>query len=205
MPFTINSYWFVDMNTISGIVTVDTTVYEFTASLTPIGSGGSEDGTQVWSIALSSNTTNANAQSIRNLHPSISAGGQQVRLHIAGSTAAATSAERVAVGISSGSGSNTSATPVELTFGGFAGFSLAAGGTIVSDWADLTTSVGNNLISIFDMAAGTQGMRYGGVTGAHAFAKDSTDSYNQSSVTGFTQINNRTYFVTSIEVRNTPT
>lgn len=86
----------------------------------------------------------------------------------------------------------TTTTPKELTFSGASGFSIAAGGTITSDFvsdpASYTSS--DSLIVIMDFTAGgtlgNEKINNGPVTGADLQFNAASASYNVASPTGYT-------------------
>jgi len=75
-------------------------------------------------------------------------------------------------------------------------------GSAVESWSDWTTfnSVEGNQIIIFDMAATNSGIAYATGSSVDAYFKDETDSWNQSSVTGFTGPADYNYGISEVEV-----
>jgi hypothetical protein len=105
--------------------------------------------------------------------------------------------------------SNTTATPIELKFGGASGF---AGATTAqtSDWADLSgldLSTGDRIVVIYDVAPGTastSSQRYNNAaTGATAFFHGGDATWDDMDVTtnGFTKLAATNYCIASVETK----
>jgi hypothetical protein len=108
--------------------------------------------------------------------------------------------DHASIGVSTGVGSNTTATPVELKFGGASGFIVAQGTSITSDWVLIpafTTS--NVLVVIYDQTTGNNsaGILFSSAT-ASLYLKSGV-SYNVAVPPGMGSANNYEG-VASIEV-----
>jgi hypothetical protein len=75
-------------------------------------------------------------------------------------------------------------------------------GSAVEAWSDWTTfnSVEGNQVIIFDMASTNSGIAYATGTSVSGYYKGATDSWNQSSVTGFTGPTDYDYGISEVEV-----
>lgn len=103
---------------------------------------------------------------------------------------------------------NTTATPIELLFGGVSGF-VAATTPMTSDWADISSLgllSGDQAVCIYDIIAGgptTASQRYAtGSTGVTTFFQ-SGESYNVSNTVGlgFTNSDNSNFGIDAVETR----
>jgi hypothetical protein len=134
--------------------------------------------------------------SVRQTVPNIAAGGNQVRVTFNASTEGY-DASHASIGVQS-SGMNTVAPPVELTFAGRSGFGLpASGGSIVSDWVNLTTLAGETLVVIIDVTsydmsrntdAGSQGWNLATQSWNEASPPGSWNSFGSVGSYGFCEV-----------------
>lgn len=166
--------------------------------------GGFGSPTTIWSATLGTDGSGWENYSVRNLAESLSGGGTQVRVRFVASAAASLTLDHASVGIRT-SNADTSATPVELLFSGASGFTITAGNTLTSDWADLTFLSSDTLVITCDVAAsnGNPKVTSGGST--NMYARSAFDSYNQSSVSSFslnTPGGFRTVAINQIEARS---
>jgi len=83
-------------------------------------------------------------------------------------------------------GANTTATPTEFLFSSASGFSIATDSAIFSDWLTFSSSAGDDLIVIFDVDSANGYLSEETGSGHGGYYKSATNSYDQSSVTGFT-------------------
>lgn len=142
----------------------------------------------VFSFANTIDNNNWGGYVHRNVANTLTGGGTQVRVRFVASSSSVFVTNHCSIAVvGAATAPNTTATPVELLFGGVSGFSLAAGATILSDWANLTFLSSDKLLVDMDMIAGTTGLKYGtGVTG-DAYYKVSSGDYNNATVSGYTQ------------------
>lgn len=157
---------------------------------------GSAQSAFTWSP--SGNDTSDAGLSKRNLCPSMTFTGTvtQVRCTFLASTAGALNANNCAFGKSSGSGVTT-ATPVELLFGGSSGFSLASSGSAVSDWANIPGLLTSGDTGVAIMDIGTNGNPQ---IGSGTQWGKSGATYNQASPAGLSS-GGAIYAISLIEVR----
>lgn len=107
-------------------------------------------GTTAWSDTLNSDANNQTSREWRFITVALLAGGTTLTVRLRAASAATFSPDFVSVGIWSGSGYVTTATPVQLLFSGSASFSISNGATITSDPATLTTTTSDKLVLIYD-------------------------------------------------------
>jgi hypothetical protein len=150
--------------------------------------------TTIYTDSLTGSDSGNAGQSLRDVL-TITGGAQgQVRVTFTGKAGSTTKIDHASIGIATGTGSNTTATPVELTFGGVSGFTFPNGSTnIASDWVNLSgfTSA-NKLVVIIDFDATTGGGDYAidaasGTATAFFFG---AATYNVASPAGGSQTNN---------------
>lgn len=153
-----------------------------------------------YSIALTSNSSTNEDSSQREVITPLAFAGHFVRATFEAASAASTQVDHASVGVRT-TNADTVATPVEFLFSGVAGFTLTAGTTITSDWAQLPVTVADSLIVVMDIHSSNGTLRFTG-SGMGSYFKAATDSYNQATVSGFTNEAARTYVVNSVEVRN---
>jgi hypothetical protein len=149
---------------------------------------------------------NGNANfSIRNV-VAITGGAQgQIRATFAASSSGALSTSHCSIGIWSGTGPNTTATPTELTFGGASGFSISSGASITSDWINFGGfTASDRLVAIFDAGANGNFIDDSASTGNTNWFKAAATSCNVAAPTGFTSQANLVISLASIEVRAAP-
>ena len=98
---------------------------------------------QIWTPAITPTNEQGGASdaSFRNVCKTISGGGTQVRVTLKGPLRC----DNIFIGIA-GTPPATTAIPIELKIGGVSGCNLVAGQQVVTDWANLTVSAGQNLI-----------------------------------------------------------
>lgn len=152
------------------------------------------------SIALTSNSSTNEDSSLREIITPLAFGGRWIRATFEAASAATSQVDNASVGIRS-SNADTAATPVEFLFSGVSGFTLTAGTSITSDWAQISCTTSDSLIVVMDIHSTNGTLRFSG-SGMNSYFKAATNSYNQASVSGFTLEASRTYVVNKIEVRN---
>jgi hypothetical protein len=104
-----------------------------------------------------------------------------------------TAIDHIGVGIWSGGGANTNATPVPVTTGGLAYWHTQAPFTVLqSDEISLPFAATDGLVVIIDTASNTHSGMAGGSPGSNpgcsAWYKSGAASYNLATVTGYTQL-----------------
>jgi hypothetical protein len=153
------------------------------------GGGGFGAPTTAFARTLNAAGSGWENYSVRLLPDALSAGGAQIRVTFQATAATTFTADRASIGIVAGSGNvwDTAAVPVELLFSGVGGFSVASGGEITSDWADLTTSVSSEVVVIIDIASSNGNPRRDTATGTKnsTYIKSASDTYNQAAPAGF--------------------
>lgn len=166
--------------------------------------GGTRADTSLYTATLNENGAANEGYSMRNVCSSLGSSGswRQIRVRFVAATSGANfTTTNASVGIRS-SNANTTATPTELKFSGVSGFDLAPNTTITSDWTDFNFSSTDSLIVIFDVYAVSGGNLRIVLTGStDAYAKAATQSYNSSSVTGFSLGSGDTYSIDLVEGR----
>jgi hypothetical protein len=90
---------------------------------------------------------------VRNVHVLSSVAIGLVRVTFKASSAGNMDPNHVGIAIATGTNADFSGSITELRFGGVSGFSIAANGTITSDWASFTTTAGQNLVTSLSMGA----------------------------------------------------
>jgi hypothetical protein len=109
------------------------------------------------------------------------------------------------IGVNTTPTSDTLATPVELKFGGASGFTLAANGTITSDWVDFNWTNGQSVVVITDVGSPGYGTDISDPTVGTAVAfyyKAATESWNVAvKGTGYSNVNSKVYGVVGIETQ----
>ena len=160
--------------------------------------------TTIFTDTLNSSDSGNAGLSLRDVL-TITGGAQgQVRATFTGKAGSPTKVDHASIGIATGTGSNTTATPVELTFGGVSGFTFPNGSTnIVSDWVNLSgfTSA-NKLVVIIDLDATTGGGDYAidaAASGVTMFFFTGA-TYNVASPSSGTQTNSYS-FVALVQTR----
>lgn len=150
--------------------------------------------------------------SVRNLTYPIHGAWTQVRVTFLGGDQTGLACQNVSVGVRS-SGTNTTATPVELLYGGVHGFNKAGvpATLAVSDWGTLSFGNGDVLVVTCDMSSTVTsalsivntGVFVGpGVWGSPgSYYKVSAQSYNMASPSGFSAAESTTYGLYSVEVQ----
>lgn len=143
----------------------------------------------VWSRTLSADNGNWSGYAIRCRANSLSGGGDQVRVRFVAAAANPFSTTNCSIGVLGGATfpSMTTNPPVQLKFSGANGFSIAAGATIISDWANLNFTSSDVLVIDIDFAVATNYIKVdggGGVNDAHY--KAATADYNNATVSGYT-------------------
>jgi len=130
--------------------------------------------------------------------PEVTAAGAQVRISIMAGPSTPLVMKHVSISTSSAPLTNSDAddVPTEVLFNGLSGFTLAAGETILSDWLDYPIAAGTSYIVAMDILTGRISLGVDAV----AYFKNPGESYNQQTVTGFSQTFN-SYGVTKVEVR----
>lgn len=161
-------------------------------------SATSSDGVVVFDPPLDAASTGNNGLSFRGVSSGITAGGTQVRVTFKAPSSGGVSAGHASIGKRT-SAYNTVTTPVELKFSGVSGFSIAAGGSLTSDWADLTTATNDVLVTIIDSTSSTQ-IRTTNAFGAGTHYSLYGPSWNQSNPSGTYEFASQ-YFGGKIEVK----
>jgi hypothetical protein len=142
-------------------------------------------------------------ESVRQLiTPLLAGGATNVRVTFTAQTTLA--AGHVSIGIQSTT-YNTTATPVELKFGGVSGFPSTSGASITSDWTSFTFSSSDKLIVIIDGDGthdGNEKFTTTGVASCIFYSNTSVPggSYNQASPGGSYTPSTATCMVARIEV-----
>lgn len=172
---------------------------ELQASAAFAGSGGmlAFSSEVAYSVTLTSDGGNGNGASQRILK-TLSKGGSFIRVKFNASTANVLQTNHCSIGIRSTT-YNTNATPVELKFSGASGFSISAGQTIMSDWAQLTTAPSDVVVVIMDLGANAY-ERYVAGAGIQYYYKATTASYDQASPSGVWTDNTLVIGISEIDV-----
>lgn len=111
--------------------------------------------------------------------------------------------DHASIGISNGTGGETTGTPTELKFGGSSGGTIPVSGTLVSDWlvfAGFTSS--DKLVVTVDISGGKPAYE-NGITNVNCF-RGTTPSYNQIAPAGFTELDGFCFMVSEIDTQVTP-
>jgi hypothetical protein len=103
--------------------------------------------------ALPDNESGLGGNSLRTVVTITAGSSGRVGATFLGGTSPLTVAH-AAIGVWTGSNTDTTATPVELKFSGASGFTLGANGTIVSDLETLAFTSSNRLVVILDVTSG---------------------------------------------------
>jgi hypothetical protein len=164
-------------------------------------------GAQVMLVSLTGNTSGIANYSIRQVLSAtdiIDHAGSKVRFKLeGGGTPPAMYVDNMSVGIHT-SGGSTAATPVPVTVGGNASFSIFASEVEYSDWVDLDISPGDAVVVIFDVGStGSQARsRIGSGNGVY-YQKASTDSYNVADISAlsFSGPSTGQYSITRMEIQ----
>lgn len=127
------------------------------------------------------------------------AGGTQICVTFEAPASGTMNCNNASIGVSNGTASQTTATPVELLFSGISGFSIANGATITSDWATLTTTTSDKMVVVIDHGASSAARKK--LTGGSDFYKAATASYNSANPTGMTADQGDYIGFNKIEVR----
>lgn len=153
------------------------------------------------SYTLNANNNNGSVTNqCRDVISSILAGGAQVRVTFVASTTGSYVCPHVSIGVRSSADDMSTNPPIELLFSGASGFSITAGNSITSDWADLTTVAGNDLLVHLDVT--TENARNTTTGGDGIYRKNgSTGEYNTAVVSGYTLTNSRIDGISLVEVR----
>lgn len=148
--------------------------------------------TTIFSNALASDDSGDEGLTIRSV-VAITGGAQdQVIVRWKAASAATFKTDNSSIGISTGTASNTTATPVQLKYGGVAGFTISNGATIDSDPVNLSgfTSA-NSLVAICDVNVtagnGAPAAVLSGATGCQAYSKTGT-SFNVAAPAGMSSL-----------------
>jgi hypothetical protein len=137
----------------------------------------------IFSRTLDTDTSVASNISMRQSCGSLAAGGTRARVRFEAPASGTFFCDNAAIGVRTGTGFATVATPVELLFSAASGFTIANGTQITSDWATLTFADTDTLIVIMDVGAASAD-RSLVEAGAGAF-RLTFDSYNVASDSGF--------------------
>lgn len=123
--------------------------------------------TTIFTNALGTNRADTQV-SFRNVVPIT--GGAQTQVRVTFTAGLATFIlNNASIGISSGTTMITTATPVELLFGGVSGFTILSGATITSDWVNLSGfTASDKLVVVMDysVAGGSSSTDQSGGAGA---------------------------------------
>lgn len=129
---------------------------------------------------IASSTADTTDQSTRQLCESLSAGGSQVRATLYSGSSGALVLKNASVGVQTTT-YNTSATPIELKFGGASGVTIGGKySSKASDLATLTFLSTDTLVVVMDSQSGYFCYLLGGTE----YYKASTTSYNEASPSG---------------------
>lgn len=163
----------------------------------PLGHGAAQTAK---SYTLSSDNNNGVAtKAWRVKIASIAFGGSQIRVRFVASSTGSYIAPHCSVGKMATAPSMSTNPPVELLFSAVSGFSLTSGQTITSDWANLSTVAGDNLI--VDIDATTDNARDSAAGGDDAYQKSGASDYNTATVSGYTLNSARVIGLNLVEVR----
>lgn len=150
--------------------------------------GGLPPATTVYSDSLPSNNTGNAGYSFRKaITPA--AGGSNVRITFkAASSGANFKTDHCSIAVKgSATLPDTQAIPTELLFGGLAGFNIAPGNTIASDWLSFSFTGSDILVVVMDFASSGGGdCGYNSSGSNSTYYKAATASYNTASVSGYT-------------------
>jgi hypothetical protein len=156
-----------------------------------------------WTPSAALNVDGAGFQgfSVRQETLAITTGGSRLRVSfVAGVSAGTTTLHCSIAKCNSATPPNVDAPPIELLFGGQKGFVLGPSQSITSDFVNLATTAGDNLMVIMDVDGVTSNLRSNvAVSNAEAWTKTATQSYNQQNVAGFTAVPSTVYAVTEID------
>lgn len=189
----------------SGLISIDAAIANPTLQGSALFAGAGQMAAEIGKFltAFSTSLTGSGATpagySWRQVVTPMSYGGSLVRVTFkAGSTSY--QENNLSVGIQS-TNQNTSATPVELKFGGASGFDISANASITSDWATLAFSASDSLVVIGDAGTGgAEAYTQSGVLGCHYYNQASTASYNQANPGGSWSPQLNTCVIEKIEV-----
>ncbi len=143
-------------------------------------------GTSSWSETLNDNDSGQADVSYRFVVPAadISTSGSDIQLRCAASTVGALSVDNVSIVERDGATANGAAAPTPVLFGGTAGFSIAAGQTVLSDITSYALDEAKDYLVIFDVSGADGNPRRRDGTGT-TYVKAATDSHNVDVVAGF--------------------
>lgn len=160
--------------------------------------------TTIFTRTLTSSDSGNAGLSFRNVVPITGASLGQVRATFK-APAAGAKVNHAAIGVSTGSVGNTTATPVELTFAGAHGFTLGANATIVSDWVNLSALSTDKLVVIFDEAStGAGGNEATEADTSTVFFYTASATYNVATPATASGTIAAVYSVTTIETQAVP-
>lgn len=143
----------------------------------------------VWSATLGTSSNNFQNYCIRTVAGSLSGGGDEVRVRFVASASQGLFIDNASIGVLGGATAPncTTSPPVELKFSGASGFTVAAGGTMVSDWAVLPFLSSDTLIVTADHGTTASGHQEGaGNTGSVSWFRAAYNGYNLATVSGMT-------------------
>lgn len=159
----------------------------------------------IFSQTLSNHNTGNQSVATRQVIPTLSGASLgQVRVTFQAGTSAGLKATHCSIAVvGAATIPNTTLTPTELLFSGVSGFNLATSGQITSDWVNFSCLSTDTLIVCIDEDSsgngdGGDGALQGTVTGAQWWAKPSSSSYNQATVSGFSQIGTLNLYVVNL-------
>ncbi|MGE0056242.1 MAG: hypothetical protein AB7S74_18765 [Hyphomicrobium sp.] len=141
----------------------------------------------VWTATLGTSANNFQNYCIRTVAGSLSGGGDEVRVRFIASASQGLFVDNASIGVLGGATAPNCTTnpPVELKFGGASGFTVGAGGSIVSDWASLPFLSTDTLIVTADHGATASGHKEGSLnSGSVSWFRAAYNGYNLATVSG---------------------
>jgi len=159
---------------------------------------------QTWAKTLNENTGNftSTTHSFRQVlaAANISQSGNRVRVTIHAATTNGLTIITASI-VERDTGADGATTPTQIFFdGGSAGKTLSSSQSVVSDWADFVVDETKDYLVIIDINSGSADLRRLNTTGDGSYRKISEASYNQQTVTGYTENAGQTFMVGKLEV-----
>lgn len=135
--------------------------------------------------ALNGADSGNNGFSFRNESTNITISGSRVRVTFTSASNSTWVTSHCSIAkCNSATPPNSDLTPIELLFSGASGFSIAQATSITSDPLNFPINVGDNLIVVMDTTTGNEEFSTTN-TNSNNWTKAATTSYNQATVSGF--------------------
>lgn len=176
-----NRSWSAEWHLYPGLTLTQGNILTLAQTLTRLGTVPADTATTIFTDSLGDlDQGDASGASFRTLISLTQSCPGKVRVTFKAGNGTTWACSHCSIGVSAGSG-NTVATPVELLFSGVSGFSIAAGQTIVSDYATLPWTNGQSVVVVTDTSSGGPRLSLS----QNVYQKGSSTSYNQATVVGY--------------------